>query len=82
MDYRLYLVIMVLVSLALGILIGRFVLPRKVDGFLVVDNAEEERPHWYIKLFNPADVLLKQKHAYLDVARRINGGDVEWPNER
>ena len=78
MDLRIIMVVCV----ALGMFVGRFLLPRKVDGVLIVDDYDQVNPKWYIKMYNDREILLIGKHVYLDVARRIQEGDVQWPREK
>ena len=78
---KIILFILIVVCVALGMFVGRCLLPRKIDGVLVVDNYEQENPKWYIKLFDPSEIILKRHHVCLDVARRIKEGDIEWPRE-
>ena len=71
----------IIISYIVGILVGRFIDVKRIDGNLVIDDSDPEKDRWLFELNYSPSELTKQKNVKMKVVhRRITEAD-GWPNE-
>ena len=71
----------IIISYIVGILVGRFIDVKRIDGNLVIDDSDPEKDRWLFELNYSPSELTKQKSVKMKVVhRRITEAD-GWPNE-
>jgi len=81
-EEKIILFLLIVVCVALGMFVGRYVLPHPSGGELILDTSDPETDKWMIVLHEAPERLTRHHQIVLDVSHRmIDKGDPKWPEE-